>query len=167
MSTNSNVDVEGEIDAGWSSYGVPSQKGETVAASSDDDKGDVETEFWPSHINPDDLTDKQRNAIRLALEDPTRSANEIDELIDSNQYANTILRDKLPEWYEDVFKAQGVRGRPRSEAVVEGSEQGDESNPDTSAGVDVEGLENVVEAMEATAQFEETKDALNVVKDYL
>jgi hypothetical protein len=161
-SDHNNVNVEGSIDAGWSSYWPPDeQDGETVAASDDTTTGTMNTEFWPSHINPGELTDKQRETLRLAFEDPTRTASEIDDMIGGQQYANSILRDKVPEWYEDVFKESGGSHGGRPAASTQDDDTGDSEGVSESEG------ERVIEVLRETAVHEETMAVIDVLEDYL
>jgi len=149
-----NVTVEGGIDAGFRQYGVPKQ-------TTEDENGDEETVIWPDHIDPEDLTDKQRRVLELAFSNPTISASEIDDKIGSDRYAYQVLKNKVPEWYEDVFKTNG-----RS---VSGWEHGDtteeaDTEPEAERETDIA---EIVEALKRTAVHEETEAALEVVEEYL
>lgn len=151
-----NVEIDGSIDAGFTSYGVPKQ---TTA----DENGNMETKAWPDHIDKDSLTDKQRKTLELAFQNPTMTASAIDEEIGSKQYANSILRDKVPEWYENVFKNKGESAKSGySRDTIEV----DTSTPETTETSETD-VQAVIDAMKATAQFDETISALEVVEDHL
>jgi len=125
-----NVTVEGEIDAGFGSYWDPEKHGQTVDATPKEESGTMNTDFWPDHIDPEEMTDKQRNVLEIAFQKPTLSAVEIDERIGSNQYANQILRDKVPEWYEDVFKGKGNSIKMPSQIERDGDAEDSEKKMD-------------------------------------
>lgn len=160
---NDPIDVDGEIDASFQSYGVPKQ-------DSSDMNGEIKTETYPEHLDLDELTDKQREVVEIAFGNPTLTTSEIDERIGSDSYAYKVLSQKVPEWYENVFKSHGKSknykdrdlGRTTTESdteTVETTDTGEESDTDT--------LRAVIEAMKATAQNEETVEALEVVEGHL
>lgn len=107
---NDRISVEGQIDAGFTSYGVPSQKdeGETVAGTSDDDFGDVRSEAIPEEARGKGLDEKKLKVIETAALNPRSSLKDIGVKVDHHYtYVGEILRKSCPEWYENVFKNQG------------------------------------------------------------
>jgi hypothetical protein len=156
-----NVNVEGEIDAAFTSTTVPKQ-------TTEDENGNTRFDHWPSDLDASELTEKQRTVLKLAFQNPAQSAGAIDEQIGSNQYANKILREKVPEWYDNVFKKRGnsKAGRPAGKTTDKESDDTDETATETvvSNPSDVEG---VISILKRTAVHEETVNALEVVEERL
>lgn len=164
-----NISVEGEIDAGFSSYYDPEEHGnmaQTVAGTTEDDLNDELTEVLPGDVEPEDLTDKQRTVLEEAVSNPYQSATAIDEKIGSTQYANKILKQKAPEFYENIFKprSSGVRTKQPDETDNKSDTIEDTDEPMSEPQTD---LETVLDAIEATAQTEETKQAISHIREVM
>jgi len=158
MSNESNVTVKGEVDAGFSSYYDPSKhgtmsNGTTVAASDDGETGSIEFDNWPSEApDPESLTDKQRKTIEVAVSNPTLTTTKIDERVGSTGYANKVLMQKVPEWYNNVFKEHGGSGRNSETKNKTSTEE------DTTAGVDEYTDTDVERVIERCKAFEDVLD---------
>jgi len=168
----SNVEIDGEIDASFSSYWDPEKHGQmnkTIGGTTEDDKHDELTEILPSDIDPADLTDKQKTVLEEAVSNPFQTAGDIDDTIGSTQYANKILKDKAPEFYENVFKPRGNSRGGRKKGTQDENTDSETNMSDTTDKTehDSDDLETVLEAIKATAQEQETIDALNHLEKYL
>lgn len=68
------IDIDGEINACYDSHlrdaPNPGRDGEAVAGSSADDRGEESTEWLPNDVDPEDVTDAQRKALRAWLSTP-------------------------------------------------------------------------------------------------
>lgn len=122
MSGPGKMDIDGEVDARWQSYYDPEKHGtktmsETIAGTTEDDKHSEKTITWPEEVEPDSLTDKQRKAFELALQNPKRSCESIDDELNSIKYSSEVFRTKAPEWYENVFKPQTEGKSPGKSGV--------------------------------------------------
>lgn len=158
-----NVTIEGEIDAGFKSYGVPKQ-------DSSENNGNVETEYWPDELDKSDLTDKQRRVIEVAVANPTLTVNEVEKKAEvSNGYAGTVLRKFVPEWYDNVFKSEWAKKRDKARRENAQADQptGESETTESQGETDTDTLSAVIGAMKATAQNDETIEALEVVENYL
>jgi len=121
---NDNVDVDGELDIGYSSYWNSEEHGtmsKTVSGTTEDDKGEQTIETIPKEVTIDDLTDLQERVIREAAKNPDLSTSDVAERAGcSVDYPKSTLRDKCPNWYENVFKERGNSkklGRPRKDST--------------------------------------------------
>jgi len=165
---NDLVNVEGEINAGYTSYGVPKQ-------TTEDENGNMETDIWPEHIDPDELADKQRQVLKLAFTNPTLSCSDIDDEIGSTKYAYSVLKKFVPEWYENVFKSDVAKRRTSWANKDSGGQEtgSEEVEIDTTVdtAVSSEGtttdVSEVVEILKQTAVHEETEQVLAVIEGYL
>jgi len=156
---NDNVSVEGEIQGGFTQYGVPKQ-------TSEDENGEIKTDFWPKHINPDELAKKQRAVLEVALQNPTLGTEAVEERADvSSGYASMVLREKVPDWYENQFKNN------QAQKSTEWVEKDDDKRVDQYDSQEQETRETDVQeilgVLKATAVHQETKQALNVLEGYL
>lgn len=155
--------AKGELNMSWSSDLVDKQTTES-------ENGNMETEIWPGHINPDELTDKQRNVLETALKNPTVTAEWIEEECNvSNGYVSRVLRDKVPEWYENTFKSDVAKKRTAwasDDSKTESESEGMDTTEDTTETAQTD-VQAVIEAMKETAQYGETISALEVVEGYL
>jgi hypothetical protein len=126
MSDNSNVTVEGEIDAGFTSYFDPDehgQNGETVWASDDDAQdGDMRTDWWPSEVDadPDDLNESQKKVIRYCVfndvENMSFKAISQQATPDmSRAYANNVLKSYWPAKREEISPSNKRRQNRKSD----------------------------------------------------
>lgn len=109
------IDIDGEINACYDSHlrdaPNPGRDGEAVAGSSDDDKGEVSVEWLPNDVDPADVTDAQRKALRAWLSTPadgrsfTRAAERAGV---SRPTAVTAIRQHLgtDEQYGDLTEKQ-------------------------------------------------------------
>ena len=108
MGNDSNVTIDGEVDARFTSYFDPQEHGqmsETIAATSDDDLHSEETISLPNEVNTDNITDTQKKIIETAVMHPNSSTAKVSELADvSDSYVKNTLRDNCPEWYDNTFK---------------------------------------------------------------
>jgi hypothetical protein len=114
MSDNpTNVDVEGEVDLGFTSY-YDSDKhgnGTTVGGSSPDDDGDESTSTWPSAATPrSELNEDQIRVIEAAANPATdyESCGGLSRDVvphRSDGYANVVLTDHWPEKHDSLKKS--------------------------------------------------------------
>lgn len=107
---NTLVDVEGEIDAGWTSYWGDSDKhGKTVDATARGEDGRDSANLIPSEVDdPESLTERQQRVIEAAVLNQERSTTEIAEVLDmADGNVRNVLSRKVPEWYQNTFKPQG------------------------------------------------------------
>jgi hypothetical protein len=185
-----NVEVKGELDAGWTSYYDSNEHGhmsETIDGTTDDDKGKELTDILPSDIDPDDLTDQQQTVLEAAISNPYQAATDIDKIVGSKNYTYQVLQNKAPEFYENVFKKRGTSpkgGYTESELNRESeSDDSDEERTEEDIETNVESaqtgaesiqteqptdaLETALDAIEATAQTEETKQAIEHLRRLL
>lgn len=114
---NTLVNVEGEIDAGFTSYGVPSQKeGETVDATEKGEGGREVASLLPDEApDPEDMTDKQLRVFKCASLHPEYSSRQVAESVGievSGSSVRRILKDLAPEWYDDKFVNRGKSTDP-------------------------------------------------------
>ena len=104
---NNNITIEGEIDAGWSQYGVPPQKGETVDATPKEEEGKEKMFFIPEEAD-DDLSDKEHEIIEAAVINADYTLRELADVLDWSTWTiQDVLTDQVPEWYETTFKQSG------------------------------------------------------------
>lgn len=106
---NENVEVEGEIDARFTSYWPPENTNidmsETVDATPKEAQGTEEMELLPEEVDEDDLNDRQERLIKTAVLNQDKNTSEVAEQLDEpGGYVRTTLRNKVPEWYETTFK---------------------------------------------------------------
>jgi len=108
--SNGNIEIDGEVNAGWNSYYDPEKHGtmsETVHGTSEDDLHSEETISLPSEVDTADVTDTQVRIIETAVIHPNSSTKEVAELADvSDSYVKNTLRDNCPEWYDTTFKSK-------------------------------------------------------------
>lgn len=106
---NDKVKVNGEIDAGWSSY-----YGETIDATNTDEKQET-AEIWPSEFNPDDATELQRETVFAAVMHASECTDKIGNRIGKDGgYVRATLKRKCPEWYQETFKPAGSEGESQN-----------------------------------------------------
>lgn len=100
-----NVEVDGEIDAGWTSY---YDGGETVEVTPDD-AGEENFILLPDEVEGKELTERQTTIIREAVANPECTLQDIADLEESwsaSSVRGTMIK-KCPEWYERVFSSSG------------------------------------------------------------
>lgn len=114
-----NIDVDGEVDAGWDSYGVPEQnEGETVGGTTEEDFNEISTTAIPEEARGEDLDDQTVNIIEQAVINVDESLKGVAEQTDVSDYTvQKTLSRVVPEWYENTFKQSGrsVQGRDYSD----------------------------------------------------
>jgi len=134
--------------------------------TSEDENGSIETTIWPEHIDPEDLAKKQRAVLEVALSNPTLTTDKVQERADvSPGYVSKVLRDKVPEWYENTFKSD------RAKKTTEWAQKEDDKRVDQHDSPSEEtgetGVQEILGVLKATAVHQETKQALAVLEGYL
>lgn len=189
----SNVTIEGEGDAGWTSYWDSDTHGQTVAGTTDDDLGDVVTEFLPDEIDLTDATDLQAEILKAFFANPIASQAKIAEVADCTgpSVKNTLDKFKIePNWAERARERgdEGIARRLAADTEPE-TETEDEDDTDETVGeceteetvgalppedFDFQSdsrseLQTTIDAIRATATTDETRAAMdylaNVVGD--
>jgi hypothetical protein len=108
------VDVDGEVDAGFTSYWPPDGDGQTVGGTTDDNKGEVTTDNWPEAAPPRDDLNEDQIAVIEAAADPAREWDSLAQLSrevvphNIERYASKTLRRKWPAGREAALS--GGRG---------------------------------------------------------
>jgi len=141
MGNDSNVTIDGELDATFTSYFDPEKHGQmsqtdngtTVWASDDDEQsGEMNTNWWPSEVEaePEDLNENQLSVIRFCVFNDAESMSfkEISEKATpdmSRAYANNVLKTYWPEKRADISpKSDETRNRSApSGKAIESSEE--------------------------------------------
>jgi len=102
-----NIDIDGAVDAGWSSYydadehapardsATASDGGETVAGSSPADDGDVSTDCWPTALDRADFTGTQQRVIELLSDPVNRTGKEAAEGAGCHPTTVSQIRSKV------------------------------------------------------------------------
>jgi len=171
MSDSKNVNVEGSIDAGFTQYGVPKQ-------TSEDENGEINTEYWPQNVDRDEVDELRERIIETAFKNPTLTTFGVAERADTSQGSvSKALRKHVPEWYNDVFKAQGAStnkvadNSTTTEEADESPDKADDKRVGQHDSVESETQETDVKeilgVLKATAVHQETKQALDVLEGYL
>lgn len=102
--------------------------GETVSATTDDDMHTMETTHIPSEVDLEELTEKQAEIVEIAAHNPTLTTTEVNERsAASDGYANKVLKDKCPEWYETVFKAKTPDSKQKGQGYSASDDDGNET----------------------------------------
>lgn len=121
-----NVEVRGEIDAGWTSYWDKDEHGNPVGGSSPDEDGEIATEIIPSGIDPEDLTDKQRAIVEAVVMNPTASSKTVAEQAGAtNQYVSIVV-DKLALDVDWAARAES-RGDSKGVKFIKATRDDDEN----------------------------------------
>lgn len=114
------ISIDGEIDAGWTSYYDPNEHGtmnsnndkkkdetRTVSVTDADggeNSGDISSSMFPDEIdNPQELTERQREVILCAVQNPDVGYRQIAAMTGYTK-PDTVMKNKCPEWYEEHFK---------------------------------------------------------------
>ncbi len=99
-----DIEVNGEVDASWSSYYDAEENGtQTVSGTTEDDGGEVEFEFLPSDVDPDDLSTARKRALKVAAMHRPDSLSQLAEMSGvSRLTCRRALRDHAPDLYTDV-----------------------------------------------------------------
>lgn len=124
-------DVEGEIDAGYTSYWneeTAKQHGETVAVTDSNGSGEESTTMLPDHINPSERTDKQLAILKAAATHRDGTYQSIAKQADSSQqYASTVLSQHWPghpvndhEWTTDTTTGDTHTSNDTTDTADEG-----------------------------------------------
>ena len=99
-----NVTVEGSVNAGWTSY---AGDGETVGVSDADGDGEVTHEVLPADVDPEGLTDTQRQIIERAAVGSWESQTALAVAVGvSLQTVSRTLRTHAPDLNERVKMSQ-------------------------------------------------------------
>jgi len=166
MSDSSNVSVDGAIEAGFTSYGVPKQ-------TSEDENGEIETNIWPEHIDSEELTDTQREVLQIAFSNPTLTVKKVEQRAGvSRGYASRLLRDKVPDWYENQFKSDVAKARSAwaneddTDTSTDVAEEPDTSDSQADETPETD-IEEILGVLKQTAVHQETKQTLEVLESYL
>lgn len=97
-----DVDVDGEVDAGWKSYFDPEEHGNTVDVVDSEGNGSVSNSEIPNHINPEELTDKQLAIIKSAARFPNYGINRIAKTVGtSKSYSYNVIQEHWSDRIQD------------------------------------------------------------------
>jgi G:T/U-mismatch repair DNA glycosylase len=113
MSDESQINVEGSVDAAWNSYYRSEKHGDTMSETVDvhdsEGTGSVENEYIPREVDAESLTERQEAIIKAATTNPNRTCGEIGEKLGYDQSGvSRVLRKKAPHWYKNIFKEKGA-----------------------------------------------------------
>jgi len=154
-----NIDIDGEIDAGFTSYWNPEEHGQmdkTVSGTTEEDKGEEKTVAIPKEVNLDDLTDLQEHIIRVAAKNPHLSSTDVADRVSCHHtYPRQFLQDKCQNWYENVFKKHGQsknQGRPTEDGGTEEQENTTEQTQEVEEATQPEKIQTACEAILSTSE---------------
>lgn len=103
-----NINVEGKIDAGYTSYYDPEKHKEAVAGTPKEDEGEVAIDVLPNEIEASELSSRQEEIITTAVLNAEKSSSAIDNMLDLPAGSTgTCLRRKIPDWYNSNFSSSG------------------------------------------------------------
>ena len=129
-----NVKVDGEINAGWTSY---FGDGETIRGTTEDDLGDEETDWYPNHVNPDELTKSQRAVIRQLYTNPRASQGAV---ADKAGVSKATVRNTIQKYNLDVDWAARAeaRGEPGQAEHIRAASDDSSQNQENAGKLDVD-----------------------------
>ena len=132
-----NISIDGEVDAGFSSYGVPPQDDNVVGGATGEQTGEEETVVLPESFDADELTDTQLDVIETAALRRPDSVVELAEHVDvSRSYAGRILRNEAPALHEEIASYTDDSGgaEPSSDDESDDTDDTDEPAQDAALG---------------------------------